>query len=768
MRRRSLPVLLPLPLVAGLAACSDNDLTATPDAKANRTVLVYDPEEGELPLPNDLLFADALDGTLNLPDPDDVDEQRLVDALNDLDGWGTSAPLSFSFSGPVQPGTMVAGDTVRLFELALEADPITGLRINTPVADVVRELASPDEWLLEPAGWDASGASWVARPTRPFAGATTYLLVVTDGVLDTGALPVLPDKAYELARADAALFPYPTDHPFFEVQAALNSAERVLGTDPDVTPAIPLERVVSVVAFTTQDTDAVLQAARAIARGDEADLLQELGASYAGHPALIDAPANTVPSAVFPAPPLPSDPDTPGALYQGELTLPYYLAAAPNATVDQPVVDEAPLSGTWSARYPSYLPAPAGYQPPDEADAGPPPRRVTAHNRLPMMTTAETVPMLVTLPRPEVIGTAMPADGWPVVIFQHGITRNRSDMVPVALELADIGYACVSIDMPLHGIVTAEADLAGGLLFVGYQDGGLRERSFGLDLLTEDDEAEPGELPLELPDGEPDSSGAHFINLENLGTQRDNLRQALADLFAVRAVIAGGLDVDGDGVVDLDTDEVHVLGMSLGGIVSASWGAQEPELASVLLNVPGCGIPRLLEGSVVYGPELLSGLAEEDVLPGTKAFDDFLWAAQTAIDSVDPVSHAVGLGASPRPVLLQAVVGDGTDDDLFGLPDQVVPNDVPGHPLSGTDPLVALLGLQQVSAGTVTADKAFVHFTQGAHSSLLLPFADVDSDGTFEYDPSLTAVNEEMLAQITGWLLSGATEVTITDPSVVE
>ncbi len=44
------------------------------------------------------------------------------------------------------------------------------------------------------------------------------------------------------------------------------------------------------------------------------------------------------------------------------------------------------------------------------------------------------------------------AGGWPVLIFQHGITRNREDMFAVADSFADTGFVVVAIDLPLHGI----------------------------------------------------------------------------------------------------------------------------------------------------------------------------------------------------------------------------------------------------------------------------------------------------------------------------
>jgi hypothetical protein len=42
----------------------------------------------------------------------------------------------------------------------------------------------------------------------------------------------------------------------------------------------------------------------------------------------------------------------------------------------------------------------------------------------------QTIPMIVTVPK-----GAKPEGGWPVVIFQHGITRNRTDILLLPLPL---------------------------------------------------------------------------------------------------------------------------------------------------------------------------------------------------------------------------------------------------------------------------------------------------------------------------------------------
>ncbi len=73
------------------------------------------------------------------------------------------------------------------------------------------------------------------------------------------------------------------------------------------------------------------------------------------------------------------------------------------------------------------------------------------------------------------------------------------------------------------------------------------------------------------PDGIPDSSGQHFINLASLLTARDNLRQGAANLIALTRAVPL-LDLDGNpATVDIDATRIHFFGWSLGGIIGSAY-----------------------------------------------------------------------------------------------------------------------------------------------------------------------------------------------------
>lgn len=393
-------------------------------------------------------------------------------------------------------------------------------------------------------------------------------------------------------------------------------------------------------------------------------------------------------------------------VFVGSLTIPYYLANASAGPT-------APLSTFWQGAGGSNL---------------------TFLNPTPVAKSNETIPLLVTLPN-AFSGQVKPATGWKVAIFQHGITSNRTSMLALADTMARAGFAVVAIDLPLHGLP------------VGHPLRLTPERTFDLDLVNNATGA-PG------PDGIADSSGTHFINLSSLLSSRDNIRQGVADLFALTKSLPA-MDVDGGGA-DFDPAEVYFIGHSLGGMIGSVFLAQEPTVKSAVLGMPGGGIAKLLDGSASFGPRIAAGLAAKGVVKGTADYESFLGAAQTVIDSGDPINYAAATPVN-RGVLLFEIIGDGAGS----LPDQVVPNNVLANapagtvpsPLAGTDPLATFMGLTRLTATTAGLNqKAWLRFTAGDHASLLSPAASL----------AVTSVMQEATAT---FLASNGTLVAVNNPA---
>src|SRR5207237_1491580 len=71
---------------------------------------------------------------------------------------------------------------------------------------------------------------------------------------------------------------------------------------------------------------------------------------------------------------------------------------------------------------------------------------------------------------------------------------------------------------------------------------------------------------------------------------RDGLRQTVADLMQLVRVIQAGMDVDGDGVNDLNGGRIYYFGQSFGGIYGTKFIAVEPAVRAGVRNVPGGAI----------------------------------------------------------------------------------------------------------------------------------------------------------------------------------
>ncbi|MCX7556153.1 Ig-like domain-containing protein [Xanthomonadaceae bacterium JHOS43] len=717
-----MPSRIPLTLALStllLAACggSSNSDRAVPTAPSNNSdgspvtgvlTACFDPANangvghpcrGAVPLPNNLLLSGTNDLTLNPPvaNPNNFGDPTV--AIGTLDGWSTVGPMSTSFNASPNPSSIVPGQTVRVFEV-----PLTGPGGGT--TGIVRELAGGTEFVTAMAPSDASGRTLAIIPTQPLQQLTSYLVVLTDGIRDSRGNNATPDQVYNFTKRSAPLcangqstdplLPTATACALEPLRQLTNSHLAVAGA-----AGIARDRVVSSWVFTTQSITPVMQAVRSITEPGAAQIVPT---------------GMTIAHVVEGMPPI-------ADVHIGTLQVPYYLSApsAANPT--------APLNQFWRA-------APGAYVPPfNQAGLSPASTNITFANPFPVKTADVNIPVLAIIPN-AASGRTKPATGWPVVIFQHGITGNRTHAFAVSATLASQGFAVIAIDLPLHGLPPESPLAIGNTPFGAIAS----ERTFNADYVNNETGA-PGQ------DGIPDDSGTHFINLGSLLTSRDNLRQAVADLFVLTATIPW-MDLDGNGTGDFDSSNVQFVGLSLGAIVGTSFLALEPTVNVGMLSAPGGGIARLLHGSATFGPRIQAGLRASGVEPGTPTYDSFMGAAQQVIDSIDPINY--GFVTAQNAILLHEVVGgDGSPAD------QVVPNSVAGAPLSGTEPLIRAMGLSAITQTTQAANgiRGVTRFTSGEHASLIRPTA-----------PAVTA---EMQGQMASLLLSSGTAVLVQDPSVI-
>jgi pimeloyl-ACP methyl ester carboxylesterase len=646
----------------------------------------FDPLKALMPYPNDILGFVAqpgTDGTLNLPAQA---LQPLAPLVNQLDGFSTNARIQANFSRRVAPASLNPA-TVFLIEVAIspQTKAVVGLSDETlcklgaaPPANcaAIGVATTGNPFLVQGVDYavsvapdiDAGGQTIQLKPLRPLnsnrANAFTpgtengYLMFLTRGITDTQGTPAQPDATYAqvVAGFQAGLIQLPP--PGTPLPPGLTT-EQLLGlflaTHLTVGEfvGIPAGNVIVTASFTTQDTRTVLRTVAEMA---------EAGPSALGQ-VLTPIPLPVAPGVVLPA----GSPVTTalvlglqgidasaipgeGNVYAGALTVPYYLAPAVPPPPGTPGCATAQVLSTcapWVAASESPLDGTS--------------RVLNKYNPVPQKRADIPVPVLITIPNDNtdyaaaVGGTAVkPPNGWPVVIFQHGITTNRLLTFALTEPLNNAGYAVIAIDLPLHGIPYPEIDFANTppeeLMAILaetptalFRVPGVPERTFDLDLNG---------------DGTIDSSGAHFIQLSNGLVSRDNLRQASSDLVTLMRSIPT-MDINGDGQADFDGSRIHVIGMSLGAMVVANTLAVDDTAVTASLGMPGGVLSDLLLDSFSFGPAIEAGLRASGLVPNTSLYNNFIRDLQSLVDAADPISHG-RRAATTVPIHFIQADGDAT------------------------------------------------------------------------------------------------------------
>ena len=697
--------LLVLALSASFLAACESDPSDDLQDSINESTSIsnFDPANSVIPFPNDLLFKDMVDGTINIPVADAADFSDPSVAINGLDGFSTVAPITAGFTGRIDEDSLSV-DSVKLYEVALSTGAIPG---GAAVA-VISTLTYGQHYVAAVSSTDSTMLAIL--PLMPLKPRTSYYVAITNDLESSDGNQMGVSGAYAYAKLTA-----PLEVGGVSQIAALTDAEAVAleplrqlvsasegfvsAADPDLDSA----DIIMGWSFTTQSTDAVL-----------AQVLTDIRGGAVPVAGIVDSGQDSALGAAD--------------IWVGTLAVPYYLTAAANAN------DPTPLGSFWKGAGGSNLTTI------DLTAVGGPGPRIS-----PVSTSTQTIPLMVSVPK-----SAKPANGYPVVIFQHGITRNRTDMLAVADAFGGAGVAIVAIDMPMHGLLGTE-DIVGAFKTAA-------ERTFDLDLVNNTSGAAG-------PDGEIDTSGKHYVNLANLLNTRDNLRQSVSDLFAL-AFSIDTLSVGG-GATDFDQTRIYFLGHSLGAIVGTTFAALDSNVRDAAFAFGGGSLPKILDGSASFAPTIVAGLADNGVVKGTSDYESFLGAAQTVVDSGDPVNYATTLAVKAQGILYFEIQGSNASPS-----DLVVPNTVPdtndagntvAAPLAGTEPMLKLLGLTQVNSDQAGADlKHSIKFGVGNHSSLLSADADgVNSAAT----NALVRVEIQTLAAT--FLASDGAVVDVTEPTLL-
>jgi len=661
---------------------------------------VFNPSAGAIPLPSNLLFLGTRDFTLEPPIDDPNDYSDPFVALGTLDGFSTTEKWVTTFTArpfALDTSSIKAGQNVRMFEVSTVFGTIVA------VSGVVRELTPNLEYVTV-----ASGNTLAIIPTSPLKEMTTYMAVLTNGIKDTHGNDATPDQTYFLSKK-ADPWVDADGHSTYSLvddatAASLEGLRQItLGQETAAASmGIPKEDIILSWTAQTQSITPVLKNVRSIAR---------------------PAPTTVGPTGLNTA-------AVGGAgaadIYAGIITIPYYLGV-PSA--ENPI---APLTDFWKAEPGAYV-SPFNSLPIDLDMTS---TNITVANPFPVVTSMQTVPLLMTVPN-AASGHTRPAAGWPVVIFAHGITGNRSQMLAMADTAAAAGYAVVAIDAPLHGITPQDTALAPLYIENTPFAGVANERTFDVDYINNTTGAY-------VPDGIVDPSGAHMINLLSMLTSRDNLRQGEADL-SILAVTIPTISYNGDKLPDLDGSTIMFVGLSMGSIMGSTFMAIEPTVNNAFLSVPMGGLARGLEASQSFGPRIRAGLAAAGVMPGTTEFEQFFLALQTVIDSGDPINWAMETSRYNN-VVLHEVIGD-----------TVVPNYVLTAPLSGTEPMIRAMGLTAYSSTQFNA----------AGLDLVGRFVPPASHGSFLSPATSPDATVEMQKQMASFIATKGSTVAVTNAATM-
>ncbi|MFI4929743.1 MAG: Ig-like domain-containing protein [Burkholderiales bacterium] len=267
-----------------------------------------------------------------------------------------------------------------------------------------------------------------------------------------------------------------------------------------------------------------------------------------------------------------------------------------------------------------------------------------------------------------------PAAGWPVAIFGHGFgDSSYNSPLILASSYAAQGIATVSINVVGHGGGPL------GTLSVGLTNGSavtVPALGRGID--------QNGDGKIDSTEGS-SADAQHSI----IGS-RDALRQTTVDLMQLIRQIEAGIDVDGDGAVDLDPHRIYYSGQSFGGIYGTILMGVAPHVDAGVVNVPGGSITEIIRLSPVFRGLYVGAMAARGLLgsPPVLVFNeniplrnqpivinnvDGAMAIQQATDRIqwvdqagNPVAYASFIRKQPlpgntaKPVLVQFAKGDQT------------------------------------------------------------------------------------------------------------
>ncbi|WP_243286682.1 Ig-like domain-containing protein [Geothrix terrae] len=605
------------------------------------TTPVFDPANANVPLPNVLATATAADPlTGRAPNKPMTPPEALAYVnLHEMGGTnavsGLNAPIYIQFNAAVDASTITPAN-IKVFQLTPDA---AGTE-NNP-------LGFTDISGLFTYQYTAGGTDLFLFPNFPLLPGARYLYVVTNRVKDTAAKPISASPYFEalksvtpLTGSFAALEPIRANvlsgstilfsgyakvmDDLIAASATTNFAQR---SDIAVMGRFITTGAGAISATTTSPSASgavLLPVESALRKFAAGATLGGLSGKTWSNAATI--PANTLPGGPFytfvkggaPSPDnywqavLGSGAATApatvglvalGTFASGDLNVDPVLASANAATMN--------LTGTTGA----YNPA-AGV-----AQAF----RDSSHVLTGFYHTDRTINFVYIAPDPALV--TRPANGYPLVIYQHGITSQKETVIALAQTLTASGYALIAIDLPLHGQNA----------FPGHTTG----TQWGNDFMA-----------VGAPLATRTNMQQSVVNLTRLElvTKTGGLSTALA---------AAGFAAE---TPDITTSPSNIkfVGVSLGAITGAYYLASNTTLSASgapysqasldndmkgFLNCPGGRLAYLISNSPAFGPAVNAGLAAAGIPKGSPTYNAFFLLTQAIVDPVDPATLTTPLAS---------------------------------------------------------------------------------------------------------------------------
>ena len=678
----------------------DTGVVVQPDPRADFVVQYIPTAQNRraMPYPNDIWKNGSTDGTLNVPGTlaSTGAAGVHIPTINRIDGYSTTTPITVPFNFPVditsiKPYMPIDEAGTPLFGAETNfwvLNVSTGIPLFPLIEGVTDPIAQYE--IRVSAATDAQGAVLEIVPLVPLNPDTTYAFVITAGVLDVLGNPLAPDNQFR------------------DIRDACFSGDTLSNAALEAIKNIAVCPILQLAAGSFRLPSQAFMVAWTVSTMSVGDTLAYINENAeAGASVLVPTGVNTNTASGGLLPGL-------ADIVVGTLEVPYYT-------------NPADPTAAWTSA--------------DGAD-------LTRLNPIPVPVTNLKIPLFVTIPNGNSAQTK-PAEGWPVVLYLPGITSNRATAIAMADGFASQGFAVIGIDLPWHGL-RPDHPLAALLLQGPDSPLGANERHFFQDNFTDALAGYASVIPG--PDGVVDDGGQVItvgisapLSLRSVGSQ------ATADLITLaRSVPAMDLDAD-PATQDFDASRMHLVSVSLGSYVAASFMGTHGEIATATLSSPFGNIYGLVDAASQsrYGYLIQSLIVGGTGLqPNTLGFNEFQRDYQHGIDAIDALNYAAA-AAMNMPIHAISILND-----------DAVPNVL-------TDHWAKVAGLKDISATEVNPEgiRGIVRFTDGGHTSIFDPGSTIDDPVTgLPIQGPNPLVTAEMQQEMISFAVSNGTQLPVNAP----